>query len=279
MYRCRARGIFRKDGVKPLVGDLASFEVTHEQDAEGNVVHIHQRSSRLYRPAVANVDQALVVFALKSPDPVYNLLDRFLVLMEQQGLSTVLAFNKCDLVDADTMAQAGRIYENSGASVVFTSIADGRGLDEVEGLLKGHITVLAGPSGAGKSSMINALSGREHMETGEVSPKIGRGRQTTRHVELIDTLGGSCIIDTPGFSSLELEDIEPRELGHYFPEIDSRAPECFFKGCAHLKEPGCAVLRSLEEGDIAPERYSSYCMIYDYLSDRRAKSRKGSGEA
>ncbi len=271
MYRCRARGIFRKYSLRPLVGDNVDFEITHEGDREGNVVEIAPRQTCLIRPAVANVDQALVVFAMKQPDPVFDLLDRFLVLVSKAGLRPVLAFNKRDLSDESAEESARRIYSQTGAEIFFTSTFSGSGIGELREAMSAHTTVLAGPSGAGKSSMINALAGEGRMETGSVSVKTGRGRQTTRHVELLNIGRGSFIIDTPGFSSLELEGIEPRMLKGFFPEFTALEGKCFFKDCTHIHEPLCAVEEAAREGVFPMERLSSYRQLYVNLEERARK--------
>ena len=249
LYECRAKGIFRKDGKKPLPGDYVEFDITSEEEKEGNVSRILPRSSALIRPAVANVDQALIIMAAVSPQPNLNLMDRFLVTMEQQGI----------LSDS---------YRASGYPVVFTSAVTGEGLPELQTLLEGRTTTVAGPSGVGKSSLINELQDGVSMQTGEIS-RIERGRHTTRHSELIRIRPGTWIVDTPGFSSIELYDMEKEELGDFFPEFRKWEPQCRFTGCAHINEPDCGVKEALRRGEISESRYENYCQLYAELKDRR----------
>lgn len=268
-YQCRARGLFRKKKISPLVGDRVFFEVTDTDDVEGNVVEIKDRKNALVRPQVANVDQALVIFAVHTPEPALDLLDRFLVEMRRQGIDVILVFNKDDLSGPEELDRFRRIYKGADVGILFTSVVNNTGIDSLRDLLKGKITTVAGPSGAGKSSIINALSGKEAMVTGEISRKIGRGKQTTRHVELIEVQEDSYIIDTPGFSSLELPGIEKSELDLYFPEIGRYKNMCYYTGCSHISEPDCKVKQMLAEREIPEERYESYRLFYEEISKRR----------
>ncbi len=270
VYQCRARGVFRKKGVSPLVGDRVEIELTATDDVEGNVIKILDRKNSLIRPQVANVDQALLIFAIHTPEPAGDLIDRFLVLMRKNDIDVILIFNKDDL-GSDAEAEKYRsIYRDAGIRLLFTSTLQNSGIEEVRELLKNKLTTVAGPSGAGKSSLINAVSGRELMETGEVSKKIGRGKQTTRHTELIEIQEDSYIIDTPGFSSLELPEMECMELQDYFPEIGTYKNECYFTGCAHISEPDCGVRERLDKGLISRKRYDSYVLFYNDLLNRRS---------
>ena len=269
IYECKAKGIFRKKRLRPLVGDYCEIEVTHEKDMEGNVVKILPRTNSLIRPEVANIDLALVIFSLRAPEPHLYLLDRFLVSMEKQGICSIVCFNKSDcLRDGDKEFFRG-IYEKAGYEVLFVSAKTGAGMEEVKERLKKKTTALAGPSGVGKSTTINYLSGKNAMETGEISKKIERGRHTTRHSEIIEIARGTYIMDTPGFTSLYVEGIEAHELSDYFPEMKGLKGSCRFSGCAHIKEPGCAVKEALERGEIAHERYEHYCMMYDEIKSNR----------
>ena len=268
LYECRAKGIFRKDGKKPLPGDYVEFDITSEEEKEGNVSRILPRSSALIRPAVANVDQALIIMAAVSPQPNLNLMDRFLVTMEQQGIACCICFNKKDLTDEKTCAILSDSYRASGYPVVFTSAVTGEGLPELQTLLEGRTTTVAGPSGVGKSSLINELQDGVSMQTGEIS-RIERGRHTTRHSELIRIRPGTWIVDTPGFSSIELYDMEKEELGDFFPEFRKWEPQCRFTGCAHINEPDCGVKEALRRGEISESRYENYCQLYAELKDRR----------
>ena len=271
-YQCRAKGIFRKNDITPLVGDRVLFELTDTDDVEGNVTEILERKNFLIRPRVANVDQALVIFALHTPEPSTELLDRFLIGMRSKEIPVILVFNKDDLGSEGEPETFRRIYKGAGVRLLFTSALEHSGIDEVRELLRGKLTTVAGPSGAGKSSLINALSGRELMTTGDLSRKTGRGKQTTRHTELLEIEEGSYIIDTPGFSSLEFDGLDSASLDSLFPEIVRYKNECYFAGCSHINEPDCGVKRKLLEGYIPRERYDSYVLIYNELSKIRRYS-------
>ena len=268
VYACRAKGIFRKKGFAPLVGDLCEFIITHEGDKEGNIEAISPRTSVLERPTVANVDLGLVVFALKDPEPNTILLDRMLVGLEQEGISIVICFNKMDLADDAGLSIAKR-YEALGYPVVYACALHGDGRGELFGHLKGHLSAMSGPSGAGKSSIFNLLSGHSLMEVGTISEKIRRGKQTTRHVELCELDEDTYLVDTPGFSSLRLSDLPKEELYKCFPEFIEPAGECRFSSCSHLFEPddACEIKRRLSSGEIFPERYESYKQFYGELCE------------
>lgn len=271
VYECRAKGIFRKEKIKPLPGD--NVEISPVQDEEkpaGNVDAILPRKNVLIRPAVANVDQALVVFAAASPKPNLNLLDRFLISMEQQQIPVVICFNKTDLVDVKEEELLRDTYAHS-YPVQLISAANGEGIEEVQRLLDGKTTVVAGPSGVGKSSLTNHLQPHVQMEVGDISRKIERGRHTTRHTELIYLRPHTYFLDTPGFSSLYLTGIAYEELWQYFPEFVSYEPYCRFQGCMHISEPDCAVKEALAEGKIAASRYENYVMLAEELKNARKR--------
>ena len=264
VYECKAKGIFRKQDIKPLVGDNVIIEVLDEDNRIGNITEILPRTSELIRPAAANVDQALVIFAITNPEPNFNLLDRFLVMMDYQNLPTVILFNKEDLADDSEKERVKNIYRDCGCTLLFTSAAKEQGLSEVREILMGKTTILAGPSGVGKSSLTNYLMQESTMETGDVS-RIGRGRHTTRHSEIFCMEKDSYICDSPGFTSLMLPDIEAGELRYYYPEFAWYEGKCRFNGCVHVNEPDCAVKSAVEEGIICRERYDSYLCLYDEL--------------
>lgn len=269
VYKCRAKGIFRKDKRKPLVGDDVEIEVLDGAEKEGSIIAILPRRNELVRPAVANIDQALVVFAAVKPSPHLNLLDRFLVMMCRKSIPAVLCFNKEDIAPEEKLAELKEIYRACGCPLVFISAKEGSHIEELEELLKGKTTVIAGPSGVGKSSLINRLKPEAGMETGSISRKIERGRHTTRHSELFFLDEGAYIMDTPGFSSLYVNDFEREELKTYFPEFASYEGKCRFKGCDHIHEPGCAVKAAVEAGAIHAVRYASYKEMYEELKSRR----------
>lgn len=269
IYECKAKGIFRNQKIKPLVGDNVRMTVLDEQDKEGNVEEILSRKNELIRPAVANVDQALVIFAAAKPRPNFNLLDRFLILMQYQDVPAVLCFNKQDIVTEQELQLLKDTYISAGYEVHFTSAKEQSGIDEIRRILKGKTTAVAGPSGVGKSSLINLLSPEASMETGDISRKIERGRHTTRHSELFALDEDSYICDTPGFSSIYLPDMEKEELGRYFPEFAGYEGDCRFQGCAHIHEPDCAVQKALAEGRISPIRYENYKLLYNELKEKR----------
>ena len=267
--QCRAKGVFRNRNLKPLVGDNVEFDLLDEKDMEGNVTEILPRKNALVRPAAANVDQALVVFALTHPDPNLNLLDRFLVMMEAQQVPVIICFNKADLAGEEEEERYRFIYETAGYEVLFLSALENRGLDQVRERLAGKTTVFAGPSGVGKSSLTNRLFPEAAMETGDISQKIKRGRHTTRHSELFSLGNGTYLMDTPGFSSMYIEDMEADELKNYFPEFSPWEDGCRFLGCVHMGEKVCGVKEAVAEGKIGKSRYENYRLMYQELKDKR----------
>ncbi len=269
LYECRAKGIFRNKKMKPNVGDIVDIDVISEEEKTGNLTVIHKRKNQLIRPMVANVDQALVIFAVHEPEPNFQLLNRFLIMMEKQQIPVIICFNKMDLASEEEKEQLRQDYENSGCRVLFSSAREGEGIPEIRELLRGKTTVMAGPSGVGKSSTLNTISPKTQMETGAVSEKIKRGRHTTRHSELIYLGEETFLMDTPGFSSLYLEDIDKEELRFYFPEFADYENQCRFNGCSHVHEPGCAVKQALEEGAISRMRYDDYCYLYEELANAK----------
>lgn len=269
IYECKAKGIFRKEGKKPLVGDNVEVDLLSEEDKEGNIRAILPRKNELIRPAVANVDQALVVFAMQKPKPHFNLLDRFLVMMERKDIPVILCFNKRDIATEEDMDSLRKIYQPSGYQVIFISARMEECIDEIRKTLKGKTTTVAGPSGVGKSSLINCLQKNIRMETGDISKKIDRGKHTTRHSELIAVDEDTYIMDTPGFSSLYVNDFRKEELKYYFPEFAAYEGKCKFNGCDHVHEPGCMVKAALTEEKIHMVRYQSYLELYNELKDKR----------
>ena len=266
-YECKAKGIFRKDHKKPLVGDDVEADVLDEEAMLGNIREILPRKSALIRPAVANVDQALIIFAIVKPNPNFNLLDRFLIRMERQNLPTIICFNKQDIATLEEKEALRKDYETCGYQVLFISALEQEGLEQVKELLTGKTTTVAGPSGVGKSSLINQLAPKAQMETGDISRKIERGKHTTRHSEIIALGENTYIVDTPGFTSLDISEITKEELGTYYPEFVQYEPYCKFSGCAHISEPSCGVKDAVAEGKISQVRYDNYKVLYQELKE------------
>ena len=269
VWECKAKGIFRNQKIKPLVGDNVELEPLDEEKKLAAIVDILPRKSQLIRPAVANVDQALILFAAKDPEPNWSLLDRFLILMAKQNLPVVICFNKTDLISEEERQKIEDGYRNSCYEIRFLSAKGKIGTEEVFQLISKKTTVLAGPSGVGKSTLVNLLQPGVVMETGAVSEKIRRGKHTTRHSEFIWIDEETYILDTPGFSSLELEDVEAEELKEYFPEFHPFEEDCRFRGCVHEKEPDCAVKQAVKEGNISKLRYESYLLLYKDLKEKK----------
>lgn len=269
VYECKAKGIFRNRKIKPLPGDNVELTVLDDTAMTGNIEEIIDRKSELVRPAIANADQAVIIFAAAWPAPNLNLLDRFLILMEQQGMETIVCFNKKDQIGEKAQEALAQIYRGSGCKVLLLSAKQADGMMELKALLKGKTTVLAGPSGVGKSTILNLLYPQANMQTGDISRKIGRGRHTTRHSELFYMGGETYLFDTPGFSSLSLGGMEKEELKEYYPEFAAYTGKCKYLSCLHDKEPGCAVKEALSCGAIAKERYESYLLLLGEIRNRK----------
>lgn len=269
VYECKAKGIFRKENRKPLVGDDVELDVLDEANHLGNIREILPSRSRLIRPAVANVDQALVIFSVVKPKPNFNLLDRFLIMMGRQDVPCIVCFNKKDIDEGDEGKEYERIYRNCGYRTISVSAVKGNCIDGLKAMLIGKTTTVAGPSGVGKSSIVNCLQSGTVMETGQVSARIGRGRHTTRHTELLAAGENTYILDTPGFSSLELFDLEKEELARYYPEFAAYEKDCRFTGCSHIAEPACGVRKAVENGNISGMRYENYCLLYRELKEKK----------
>ena len=268
LYECKAKGIFRKDKQKPLVGDNVEITVLDPDKKEGNLVEIFPRKNSLIRPAVANVDQAFVIFAADKPKPNFMLLDRFLIMMGQEEVPAVICFNKKDLVSEKEARELYEVYKDCGYQVILSSTLEGEGTDEIRKALEGKTTVVAGPSGVGKSSLTNLLQGEVQMETGEISKKLKRGRHTTRHSQVIPVGENTFLMDTPGFSSLYITGMEEHELKDYFPEFRKYEGKCRFQGCRHIHEPDCEVKAALQRGEISSIRYEDYLSLYEELKEK-----------
>lgn len=271
IYECKAKGSFRNRKLKPMVGDNVEITVLDEEHRKGNMDEILERQNFLIRPAVANVDQAVLIFAAAKPDPNLNLLDRFLIMMEQKEIPVILVFNKSDAADGEKLSELAKIYEGCGYQVLRVSALKEEGISEIRELLKGKTSTVAGPSGVGKSSIINLLQSDVQMETGTISEKIERGKHTTRHSELITIAEDTYIFDTPGFSSLYVSDMEKEDLKSYFPEFSSYEDQCKFLGCVHVNEPVCGVKMALEEGKISQSRYENYKLLYEELKENEKR--------
>jgi len=261
VYTCAAKGIFRKKGITPLIGDRVEFEVLSEDELTGNVVNILERTNSMVRPRVANIDRAVVVFSVKRPAINVDLLDRFLILAEFEGIDAMIVLNKCDISDKAETELLRRTYEDIGYTVVLMSAVTLEGLDEFRRLLRGKVSVLAGPSGVGKSSIVNCVSPKL-METGELSRKIDRGKHTTRHAELLRVDDDTFIVDSPGFTSLAVDGIGRDDIAGCFREFAPFAQRCRFNDCKHLREPGCAVKEQVGHA-ISADRYERYERLVD----------------
>lgn len=273
IYECKAKGIFRNKKIKPLVGDNVLIDVIDEENKKGNIVDILERKNELIRPASANIDQAMVIFAVKAPEPNYNLLDRFILMMNYQDVPTIVVFNKTDLVEEKEIEELRRIYEKCGCKVIFISTYENKGIDTIMNTLNGKTTILAGPSGVGKSSLTNLILPKQEVEgeiskTGDVS-RIGRGRHTTRHSEIFNVTGNTYICDTPGFTSLILPELEKEQIRYYFNEFNEYEGTCRFNGCVHINEPDCSVKNAVESRKISRRRYMSYVEIYEEVKNQR----------
>ncbi len=271
IVQCRGRGIFRKNKITPLVGDEVVFQA--ENDTEGYLMEVKERKNELVRPPIANVDQAILVFSAVEPDFSTTLLDRFLVLIEFNRIRPIICITKMDLTNEDEkkeIEQYAQEYQNAGYNVLLTSSETEEGIKELLPFLKEGISVFAGQSGVGKSSLLNVLRPDLSIKTNEISTHLGRGKHTTRHVELIPIETG-LVADTPGFSSLEFTEIEPEELNFCFPDIQKLSEECKFRGCFHVSEPKCAVKKSKESGELPAYRYEHYLEFLQEIKDRKPR--------
>jgi ribosome biogenesis GTPase len=280
--QCRARGIFKKKGITPLVGDRVMYELT--ENGEGTVDEVLPRTTELIRPPVANVDQAVLAFSLAEPALNLQLLDKFLVHTEKAGLETIICLTKRDLLTEDglpddrsqeqpALDEVKRLYEGIGYTVLVTSTRTKEGIAEARSRLADRTSVFSGQSGVGKSSLVNALVPGLSLETNEISSKLGRGKHTTRHVELIalDGNGGGLVADTPGFSQLDFLQIEVEELSSCFVEMKRASSGCKFRGCLHQHEPGCRVMAAVENGEIASSRYKHYLVFLQEMKERKRR--------
>lgn len=271
IVECKARGKFRKEKIKPLVGDAVRIQILDNKNEKGVIEEILPRKNELIRPAVANIDQAVVVFAVKSPEPHLHILDRFLILAESKNVDCVICFNKIDLDEDQSFKTYEKIYKSAGYPVLAISTYNTQGFDALKEYLKDKVSVFAGPSGVGKSSILNKIQTGLVLKTGELSEKIERGKHTTRHAELMELGEGGFVLDTPGFSSFDLKMMGDIELQECYPEFVRYESECKFNGCTHINEPHCAIKEALENGEIDPQRYQRYIEIYTQLQQERRR--------
>lgn len=272
IYECKARGIFRKKKITPLVGDVVDISVVNEEEKKGMIEDIKKRESELIRPPIANINKAIIVFSIKNPQPHFSLLDRFIVLAEKEGLEVVIVISKIDLDEEKEYEDVKKVYNNAGYKVIPISKKKDINIELVKDEIRDCIVVFAGPSGVGKSSLLNKIDPNLSLETGEISEKIKRGKHTTRYAQLLKLEDGGMVADTPGFSSLTLDCIEVQDLKDYFVEFDDYAEDCkFYKNCLHENEPNCGVKNALEEGKITTQRYESYLQL---LNEIRKKNRR-----
>ncbi len=274
IYECKARGKFKNQKVTPLVGDYVHISIQDEEKKLGMIEEILERKTELLRPTVANVNQAIIVFSIKNPLPNIVLLDKMLVLAEQSALNIVICFNKADLdVDFD-YEKYEEIYHRIGYPVLKTCALKGEGIDALSYYLKDKITVFSGPSGVGKSSLLNAVHEGFTLQTGEISEKIKRGKHTTRHSELLELKNGGIVVDTPGFTSLSMHEVEAEDLKEYFPEFRMMDEQCKFDNCMHINEPGCVVKAAVSDNRISKDRYEAYLYILKEINEHRRKQKK-----
>ncbi len=277
IFECKAKGVFRNKNIKPMVGDNVLIDIIDPENFKGNIISILDRNNSLIRPAVSNVDQAIIIFALANPKPNYNLLDRFLIMMDRQDVKTIICLNKSDLIEFEEINKIKNIYQACGYDVVVTTTYDTQDsrdinfqeITKLRELINEKTTVFAGPSGVGKSSLLNLLNPNANVETGSISEKIKRGKHTTRHSELINISLNTYIMDTPGFSSLYVEDMECEDLWSYYNEFVKFQGQCRFTGCVHINEPDCRVKEALMTGEVSELRYNNYKQIYDELKNKR----------
>ena len=264
VYECKARGVFRKSGIKPLAGDRVEISVNDK--AENTIDVIKERSSLMLRPPVANIDRLVIVASAKEPSPVMLIIDRLTAIAVSRGIEPVIVFTKSDLAPVDEYV---KIYRNAGIRTIAVSSVNGEGIEEVKSELKNHISAFCGNSGVGKSTLLNAINPSLGLKTAEISDKLGRGRHTTRQSELFKVEGG-YVADTPGFSSLELEETEiilKDDLPYAFPEFEQYLGQCKFTTCLHVKDKGCRVIEAVESGEIPKSRHESYCAMMEQAKE------------
>lgn len=266
LYTCRVRGIHRKEGgITPLIGDRVTFEIIDEKKKEGRIDRILERRNYFVRPPVANIDQLAIVISVVSPSPDFMLVDKLLITCVSKDVKPLIIINKADLDTDNEIEIIKNAYKNTGFPILVLSKLFPNRYENLHKYLAGNITAFAGQSGVGKSTILNAVLKNWVMETGEVSERIQRGKHTTRHVQLFRLNDGGYILDTPGFSSFFVEEVEHQHLQNYYPEFNSKTGECRFKGCSHTGEPDCAVRELYNDGKIDEGRYNRYIELYKEL--------------
>ena len=265
---CRARGKFRREHISPLVGDKVIVDVV-EVSNQGYILEILPRKNQMVRPAIANIDQVIIIFAAVKPDINLQMLQKFIIYAEHLNIKPVLVINKIDLDPEKKYWEILKVFKAAGYEVIETSAVNELGIERISESLKDKISVFAGPSGAGKSTLLNRIKPGLHLKIGDLSRKIDRGTHTTRHAELIDLNTGGRVADTPGFTSLDLNELHVEEIKNCFPEFIRLSEGCRFTGCNHLKEPDCAVKKALESGELEKFRYDFYVYIQEEKNNFR----------
>lgn len=265
LIECRARGLFRLKNIKPLVGDKVLIRLTEEDEQQGYIEEIKERTNEMLRPPVANAEQLLIFFAVTNPEPSFLLLDKLLIAAETNNLKPIICFNKSDLATDNHKKEIENIFVNTDYKVVFTSKHDESSLNELKNILKDKLSVFSGPSGVGKSSIMNAVQPDFQLKTGEISDKLKRGKHTTRHAEIYKLDFGGYVVDTPGFSSFELEGLGEYDIKEYYPEIKKYDSGCRFADCLHNKEPNCVIKDAVKDGLISETRYHNYVRLLEEI--------------
>ena len=265
IYKCLARGKFKKEKISPLVGDEVEFTITNSEKQEGVIEQILPRKNELKRPKMANLTQLILVVSMKMPSPDLLLLDKQLVFAEFMGLKATIVLNKVDLEDKEEIDRIAKLYEDIGYKIIQTNAKEGIKVEEIKALLEGETTAFAGNSGVGKSTLINSIFEQELTQEGDISDKNQRGKNTTTSTTLYKYKENSYIADTPGFSTFEINEIPKEDLCHYFVEFVPYLDKCEFQGCSHIKEENCVVKEALEAGKISSQRYDNYIKIYNNL--------------
>lgn len=265
VYKCLARGKFKKEKISPLVGDEVEFTITNSEKQEGVIEQILPRKNELKRPKMANLTQLILVVSMKMPSPDLLLLDKQLVFAEFMGLKATIVLNKVDLEDKEEIDRIAKLYEDIGYKIIQTNAKEGIKVEEITALLEGETTAFAGNSGVGKSTLINSIFEQELTQEGDISDKNQRGKNTTTSTTLYKYKENSYIADTPGFSTFEINEIPKEDLCHYFVEFVPYLDKCEFQGCSHIKEENCGVKEALKSGKISSQRYENYVKIYNNL--------------